>query len=91
MLCLQCERKKLGIPLRRDAVGNAGNKHDGQLVGQLIYRSCQDVSDHSVALLALPEQLLGATLTASHNPRTNPSNGYISSVRATRLVDGREL
>ena len=66
------------LPLRRDAVGNAGNKHDGQLVGQLVYRSFQDASDRSVALLAPPEQLLGTTLTASHNPRTNPSNGYIS-------------
>jgi hypothetical protein len=36
--------QQLGKLTQRDAVDDAGNEHDAQLIGQLIYRSFQNVS-----------------------------------------------
>ena len=69
--------KQFGKLLRHHAVDNAGHEHDAQLIGQIIYRPFQDVSDHTVGYLALREQLLAATLQAAL-PEPNPSNGAFS-------------
>ena len=69
---LRCECRQLGKLLRRDAVDNASHEHGAQLIGQLIYRPFQDVSDRTVGRLALPEQLLATTLAAPYYLRPPP-------------------
>lgn len=51
---------------------NASHEHGAQLIGQLIYRPFQDVSDRSAGHLALPEQLLATSLAAPYYLRPLP-------------------
>jgi hypothetical protein len=59
---LRCECRQLGKLPRRHAVDYAGHQHDAQIIGQLIYRPFEDVSDRTVGHLAFLEQLLASTL-----------------------------